>query len=170
MRVVPAEPNDLPAVRDAYADARAIQEQQGAILWPEFTDDSIRAEIADGRVMRVMDGEALVGVFTVAYQDDAIWGELERGHHIYLHRIARAANYPGRGLIAAVLAWARAHCHALGRAGMRMDTWAANDALVAFYERQGFHVVSKRRIGIEPRLPPHYHNGEFTLLEAAVVD
>ncbi|MFL5576801.1 MAG: hypothetical protein ACJ79S_12610, partial [Gemmatimonadaceae bacterium] len=54
---------------------------------------------------------------------------------------------------------------ALGRAGLRMDTWASNEALVAFYERQGFRVVGRRRIGVEPRLPAHYHGNEFTLLE-----
>ena len=165
MRVEHATAADLPAVRAAYADARAIQRAQGAILWPEFGDASILAELEAGRLYRVMDGEALVGVFSVAWEDGAIWGDLERGEHIYLHRIARAATYPGRGLIGAVLAWARAQCRALGRAGLRMDTWASNEALVAFYERQGFRVVGRRRIGVEPRLPPHYHGNEFTLLE-----
>src|SRR5688572_15636958 len=107
MRVEPAAPDDLSAVRAAYADAREIQQEQGAILWPEFPDASILAEVEAGRLFRVVDGDALVGVFSVAYEDEAIWGEHERGAHIYLHRIARAATYPGRGLIGAVLAWAR---------------------------------------------------------------
>lgn len=166
MRVEPATPDDLPAVHAAYADARALQRERGANLWPQFPDAFILAEIEAGRLFRVMDGTALVGVFSVAYEDAAIWDEDERGEHIYLHRLARAATYPGRGLLDAVLAWARAHCRALGRAGLRMDTWASNAALVAFYERQGFRVVGRRRIGIDPRLPAHYHGKEFTLLEA----
>lgn len=165
IRVEAATVSDLPAIRAAYAGARLIQRDQGAILWPEFPDESIVAEVEAGRLFRVMDGDALVGVFTVAHEDEAIWGEHERGEHLYLHRIARAATYPGRGLIGAVLGWARAQCRALGRAGLRMDTWASNEALVAFYERQGFRVVGRRRIGVEPRLPAHYHGNEFTLLE-----
>lgn len=165
MRIEPTTHSDLPDIRAAYAHARAFQREQGAILWPEFSNESIVAEIEGGRLLRVMDGDALVGVFSVAYEDDAIWGEHERGEYVYLHRIARAATYPGRGLITAVLGWARAHCRALGRAGLRMDTWASNETLVAFYERQGFRVVGRRRIGIEPRLPAHYHGNEFTLLE-----
>lgn len=165
MRVEPAALSDLPAIRAAYADARRIQRELNAILWPEFPDEAIVAEVEAGRLFRVMDGDALVGVFSVAYEDEAIWGELERGEHIYLHRIARASTYRGRGLIEAVLAWARPHCRALGRAGLRMDTWASNEALVSFYERHGFRVVGRRRIGMEARLPPHYHGGEFTLLE-----
>jgi GNAT superfamily N-acetyltransferase len=165
MRVEPATAEDLPAVRVAYADARAIQRAQGGTLWPEFPDASILTEIAAHRLFRVMDGGALAGVFSVAYQDEAIWGEHERGEHVYLHRIARAATWPGCGLLGAVLEWARAHCRALGRAGLRMDTWASNDALVAFYQRQGFRMVGRRRIGNEPRLPAHYDGIEVTLLE-----
>ncbi len=168
MHVENATRHDLPAVRAAYAHARAIQGEQGAILWPEFTDAAILAEIDSGRLLRVMNDDALVGVFSVAYEDAAIWGERERGQHIYLHRIARAATYPGRGLIDAVLAWARERCRALGRAGLRMDTWASNEALVSFYERKGFQIVGRQRIGIDQRLPAHYHGGEFTLLEAEV--
>jgi ribosomal protein S18 acetylase RimI-like enzyme len=165
MRIESATISDLPAIRAAYADARRIQREQGTTLWPEFPDESIVAELDSHRLFRVTDGDVLVGVFSVAYEDAAIWGEYERGEHIYLHRIARAAAYPGRGLVGAVLGWARARCRALGRAGLRMDTWAGNEALVAFYERQGFRVVGRRRIGTEPRLPPHYHGNEFTLLE-----
>lgn len=165
MRVEPASASDLAAAREAYAHARAIQREQGATLWPVFPDASIVAEIEGGRLYRVTDGDALAGVFSLAYDDAAIWGARERGAHLYLHRIARAASYDGRGLVAAVLDWAEAHCRALGRAGLRMDTWASNEALVAYYARFGFRLVERVRIGAEPRLPPHYHNAEFALLE-----
>ena len=168
MRVELATLEDLPAVRSVYADARDIQRRQGAILWPEFSDAAIAAEIEAARLLRVVDHDSLVGVFSVAYDDAAIWGDLECGEHIYLHRIARASSYPGRGLLDAVLSWARAHCRSLGRSGLRMDTWASNESLVAFYERQGFRVVGRRRIGSDARLPLHYHGGEFTLLEERV--
>ena len=115
-----------------------------------------------------MDGQTVAGVFSLAFEDAAIWGDLERGEHLYLHRIARASAYPGRGLLGGVLAWARAHCRVLGRAGLRMDTWASNEALVAFYERQGFRVVGRRRIDPGSPLPPHYHGNDFTLLEEPV--
>ena len=41
----------------------------------------------------------------------------------------------------------------------------AHARVIQFYERQGFRVVGRRRIGVEPRLPPHHHGNEFTLLE-----
>lgn len=167
MRVESATLSDLPAVRAVYADATEIQRQQGAILWPEFPRQLTITEIEMGRLFRVMDGDALAGVFSVAYDDEAIWGEHECGEHIYLHRIARAVTYPGRGIMGPILEWAWAECRRLGRAGLRIDTWASNQALIDFYERQGFHLIGVRRIGIEPRLPPHYQGEELALLEAA---
>jgi predicted N-acetyltransferase YhbS len=64
-----------------------------------------------------------------------------------------------------VLDWARAHCAALDRAGIRMDTWADNAGLIAYYQRFGFVLVARTRLGADPRLPPHYHGNEFALLE-----
>jgi ribosomal protein S18 acetylase RimI-like enzyme len=65
----------------------------------------------------------------------------------------------------AILAWAGEQCRALGRTELRMDTWASNTALIAFYERRGFRLVGQRRIGVDQRLPPHYHGNQFALLE-----
>jgi ribosomal protein S18 acetylase RimI-like enzyme len=166
MRVEPAAPDHLPAIRAAYADARAIQREQGGEIWPEFPDGAILAETEAGCLLRVLEGDTLVGVFSVVYEDPAIWGEHERGTHIYLHRIARAATYSGPGLLDAVLAWARGQCRALGRAGLRMDTWASNAPLVAYYQRRGFHLVGRRRLAADPRLPAHYHGLEVALLES----
>lgn len=165
MQVQPATPTDLAVVRSAYAAGRRLQHEQGAVVWPEFPDDAILAEIQTGQLLRVVDADAVVGVFSVAYEDPAIWGEQERGVHIYLHRIARATETPVRGLLEAVLAWAQAECRALGRAGLRMDTWASNAALVGYYQRFGFQLVARRRIGSDPRLPTHYHGIELALLE-----
>lgn len=165
MHVERATRADLDAIREAYEHARAIQRARAAEAWPEFTNVSILAEIDSGRLLRVMHDGALVGVFSVAYDDAAIWSERERGEHVYLHRIARAASATVSGIVDAALEWARAHCRELGRVGLRMDTWASNRALIAYYEARGFRVVAHRRIEVDPRLPPHYYHREFTLLE-----
>lgn len=165
MRIEPATAEHLPSIRAAYADARAIQQAQGGEVWLEFPDAAILAEIAAGHLFRVLDGDVLAGVFTVAYEDPIIWGDRERGAHIYLHRIARAARYPGRGLLDKVLAWARDECRSLGREGLRIDTWASNGALIAYYESKGFTLVGHRRTPADPRLPAHYHGTELALLQ-----
>ena len=165
MQVQPAAPADLHAIRAAYDAGRKMQREQRSVVWPEFTDNAILAEIEAGRLLRVMDGDTLAGVFSVAYEDSAIWGEMERGAHIYLHRITRSADYRGRGLVSAVLEWAAVRCTELGRAGLRMDTWASNEALLKYYGHLGFQLVGRRRIAPDTRLAAHYHGIELALLE-----
>jgi ribosomal protein S18 acetylase RimI-like enzyme len=165
MKIERATAVDLPSIRAAYDDGRAIQRGQGAPVWPQFADAAILDEIDAGRLYRVLDAGSLAGVFSVAYDDAAIWAERERGAHIYLHRIARAAGHRGRGLVRAALAWARAQCESLGREGLRMDTWASNAALIAYYQQLGFALVGHRTVPADARLPAHYHGLELALLE-----
>src|SRR5690349_12986664 len=54
MRIAPATAKHLPAIRAAYADARAIQRSQGAEVWLEFPDAAILAEINAGHLFRVL--------------------------------------------------------------------------------------------------------------------
>lgn len=170
MRVEPATLVDLPAVRAAYAHGRESQRALGAPEWPEFSDEAIAAEITVGRVMRVEDAGRLAGVFSMLEADPVLWGDLERGAHLYLHRIARTAGCRTPGLVAAIVEWAMAQCRVRGRAGVRMDTWASNEALISYYERLGFHRVGRRRIPPDARVPPHYHGLELALLERRLAD
>jgi GNAT superfamily N-acetyltransferase len=167
-RIEPATANDILQIRAAYANGRETQRRVGSPVWPEFADEAILQEIGGGCLFRVIDDQKIAGVFSVAHEDPAIWGELERGAHVYLHRIARAADWNGRGLMDVILSWAVSECHSLGRAGIRVDTWASNAELIAFYQRRGFTLVGNRQIGVDSRLPPHYHHSEFALLECAV--
>lgn len=168
MRIARATAADIPEIRAAYANGRETQRRVGSPVWPEFTDDAILQEINAGRLFFVTDDEAIAGVFSVAHEDRAIWGELEHGAHVYLHRIARAADWNGRGLMDVILNWAAVECHSLRRAGIRIDTWASNAELIVFYQRRGFTLVGLRHIGVDFRLPPHYHHNELALLERPV--
>jgi GNAT superfamily N-acetyltransferase len=166
VKVEPATAGDLPMIRVAYGNGRALQRETGSSVWPEFSDAAILREVERGDLFRVIDADgAVAGVFTVAHEDPAIWGDLERGSHIYLHRIARAPDWPGRGLMEPILSWTVDRCRLLGREGIRIDTWGENTPLISFYESRGFILVQRRRIGVDPRLPLHYHGGEFALLE-----
>jgi hypothetical protein len=165
LRVEQASPSDLAFARAAYDRAQATQQKLGVPTWPGFSDESILAEIREGRLFRIMDGSALAGVFTVAYEDDAIWGELERGAHIYLHRIARTEHRAASPLMQTIVSWSLAQCEAMGREGLRVDTWAENPAIIAYYRTMGFELIETRRMTADARLSPHYHGLELALLE-----
>lgn len=165
MQIELATPVDLAEIQGVYAHGRAVQRAQQSIVWPEFPDSVILAEMKAGNLFRILTDAGLAGIFSVAYEDAAIWGPLERGAHIYLHRIARAPGAASGGLIDAVLSWTESKCAQLGREGLRLDTWASNAALIAFYERRGFRLVAERTLSADPQLAAHYHGNTFALLE-----
>ncbi len=165
MNVEPASIDDLPQIQEAYAEGRRKQQKQGTLVWPEFSDESLLAEVRERKLFRVMDDGAMVGTFAIAYQDPAVWGDRERDAHVYLHRIARCPTELRHGLLQVVVDWACAHCRELRREGIRMDTAAASSQLVAYYERAGFVVVGRRVIGDDPTLPAHYYGTEIALFE-----
>jgi len=49
LQVEPATTADLTAIRAAYAQARAIQREQGSTVWPEFSDAAILGEVVGHR-------------------------------------------------------------------------------------------------------------------------
>jgi hypothetical protein len=165
MNVEPASIGDLSRIQAAYAEGRRTQRERGTLVWPEFSDASLLAEIRARRLFRVMDNGAMIGTFAIAYEDRAVWGDRERGAHVYLHRIARSPSGTSRGLLDSVVAWACAHSRELECEGIRMDTAAASSQLVAYYERAGFVVVGRQVIGPDPTLPSHYHGTEVALFE-----
>jgi ribosomal protein S18 acetylase RimI-like enzyme len=160
-----AERSDLAQIQAIYAYARTMQTSRGAEAWPEFSAQSILDEIDEDRLLCVETADGLAGVFSIAYADLALWGDRERNEHVYLHRAAKSANVRLEGLVDIALAWAAEHCRAHGRSGLRMDTWASNTTLIAFYESRGFHVVDRIHVGHDARLPPQYQENDFVLLE-----
>ena len=165
MNIEPASIGDLSRIQEAYAEGRRIQTERGTLVWPEFSDALLTAEVRERKLLRVMDNDAMVGTFAIAYEDQAVWGDRERGAHVYLHRIARSPSPASRGLLHRVVDWARSHSRQLQREGIRMDMAAASSQLVAYYERAGFVVVGRHVIGPDPDLPAHYHGTEVVLLE-----
>lgn len=167
MNVEPASIGDLPRIQEAYAEGRRRQQACGTLVWPEFSEASLVAEVRARKLFRVMDNDVMMGTFAVAYKDQAVWGERERGAHVYLHRIARSPAGTSRGLLPAVIEWACAHSRDLQREGIRLDTAAASSQLVAYYEQAGLVVVGRHVIGPDPTLPTHYHGTEVALFEMA---
>lgn len=145
---------------------RNTQRTQRSVVWPVFTDDAITREIETGALFKVVDGATAAGIFSMITEDPLIWGDAERGEHLYLHRIARATAAGSRGLLDVILDWARQRCRNEGRTGLRMDTWAESSALIAYYATKGFRFVGTRRLPDDPRLASHYHGLELALLEA----
>lgn len=93
---------------------------------------------------------ALVGVLAVSecIPEYAV-SEWERrpAPACYLEAFTTKREYEGRGIGSALLKWAEQYALTRGVEQLRLDCWADNAALCAYYERQGFAPCGDFRVG-----------------------
>lgn len=166
MTIIRSDPSRLARFEDLWRQAAVFQQQIGVPAWTAFPATFIEADMADSRhFMGVRDDGACTGYFSVAWRDEAIWLDRDRDDAIYIHRMCGNQKTRGDRFAAHVFDWALRFATGAGRGFVRMDTWAENDRLIAYYERCGFVRVGTRTIGEEPRLPPHYQGISLALFE-----
>jgi ribosomal protein S18 acetylase RimI-like enzyme len=159
---------DLDTIFQLYDIAIAHQKAVSNMHWLPFDRELVAQEIAEGRQWKIeLDGQVAC-VFVVAYQDPAIWGEKDRDPSIYLHRIVTHSDFRGRNFVGAILEWSKEHGKALGKAYVRLDTWAENLKLKEIYERNGFQFLGVVTPSDLSALPSHYSGIRLSIFQAEV--
>jgi len=157
---------DIPVVEKIYAEARAYQLQQTGHGWPVFSPSFIEKEIIEKRHFKVVDEEdRIAGVFSIVNAEPVIWGDAEGKEAIYLHRMATLDKYRGKSIAKKIVEWAAIEAWESKKKFIRIDTWADNEALTAYYQHLGFKFVKKTILPPESDLPEHYYNIEVNLFE-----
>src|SRR5262249_23142753 len=129
--------------------------QTGRPLWKagELSPERIRADVASGQFFlaecREEGSAAAQAAGTVKFQlDDLLfWPDFPESTSAYIHRLAVARRFAGRGVSTAILEWAAELTRTLGRSFLRLDCDAARPALRSVYERFGFNHHSDRQVG-----------------------
>jgi ribosomal protein S18 acetylase RimI-like enzyme len=169
IRIIRSDPSHLPAFDALWQQAAVFQARIGAPAWTAFPGAIIAADMAEARhFMGERTDGVCAGFFSMVWRDEAIWQERDRDDAVYIHRMCGNPETRGDRFAAHVFAWALRFARATDRACVRMDTWAENARLIAYYERCGFVRVGTRTIGDEPRLPPHYQGISLALFENPV--
>ena len=111
----------------------------GMPLWgPEETsyDDLVRVTQAGELVMGRIAGEAAACMY-LHHEDQIFWPQAAPGEAYYVHRLAVARKFAGRGLAHAMLRWAEEETLTQGRAFLRLDC-EPRPKLLALYRDAGF--------------------------------
>lgn len=168
LRIGNSLPADLEQVFRLFDAAIAYQEKNGYELWPRFSESLILEEISEKRHWKVLEGDVIVGIFSVMYKDPVIWLERDEDPAVYLHRIAVNPDFKGRGLMPVIREWAKQHALQQGKSFVRMDTWGHNENLRAYYERCGFDYLGKQRLPETDHGPAHYGGSFLSLFQLRV--
>ncbi len=140
VRVDAADEASLAAFVAVHEEAAAWLWERGIRQWRpgEFTVEALHRLLASGgEVYLARRDGAPAGGFTLQWEDAAVWGA-QPPDAGYLHALCVRRADARQVLGAALLDHASQHVAATGRSWLRLDCWAGNAALRAYYEGQGF--------------------------------
>ncbi|MBK7290104.1 MAG: GNAT family N-acetyltransferase [Chitinophagaceae bacterium] len=156
---------DLPLIYQLFDEAIAFQKENNFIGWQTYDKAFIQDDINKGLLYKIVAENNIVGIFTVYYSDLLIWRQMEKQDAIYLHRIVLNRKFKNIKIFKEVLDWATRQCHRLHLKYIRMDTWAGNAKLIAYYQSFGFRFIENFTTSATEKLPLQHRNLNVALLQ-----
>jgi GNAT superfamily N-acetyltransferase len=134
-----AQANDLAAVLAVFEDVRAWMISRGTNTWRPIAHwrDLIAQKIARQAVYLAWLNGEVVGTITLDWEADELWDSAPT-QAAYLAHFATCRARAGTGIGAQMLRWAEIEARQAGKSYLRLDCWAENRALCAYYESAGF--------------------------------
>jgi predicted GNAT family N-acyltransferase len=168
VEIVNTTTEDWEEVLRLFDHAMQLQGKNGYHVWKMLDTGALRQEIEQGCQYKVVRGTDVLCVFSIQYTDPFIWRERDQNDAVYLHRIVTNPLFKGQRQFEKVLSWTRQLAQGHSRPFIRMDTWADNKQLVAYYASFGFEVVEHYLTPNIPELLVQNRGLDLALLELAV--
>lgn len=168
MHIQPATIADLPRIVELYEEAIAFQRAHGYPHWNALDLAVIEADIAAGAQYALARDGQIAGIFSFcppSPMDDALWQGLQPHAARYINRIIVGRCWQGRALFAPMLAWCEAEVRRLQLDRLRLDTWADNSRLLAYYASFGFVALGARTASDGQDLSPQYRGVRLVIME-----
>lgn len=138
-----AQPSEAVEVVALLVEAARWLQSRGIAQWGWMLEPeqqrALAAEVAAGATYLAWREGRPVGTVRLLLEpgewDHGLWGAAAAEPAAYVHRLAVARSEAGRGLGAALLAWAEAEARRQGKGYLRLDCLGANGPLNAYYRR-----------------------------------
>jgi ribosomal protein S18 acetylase RimI-like enzyme len=156
---------DLPVIYEMFEQAIAFQKKNNYIGWQDYDKAFIRSDVENQLLFKITNGEDVICIFCICFTDLLIWRDKEQGNAIYLHRIVLNQHFKGEKVFKKVLDWAIPFATEKKLKYIRMDTWADNAKIIAYYESYGFKFIENYTTPGTEALPVQHRNLNVALLE-----
>ena len=166
--IILSDKSNFNVFKSYWNSALLYQKSNSLPVWPSFPDEIILGEMINGRHYTVCSSDNIIGYFSLTFNDGIIWGELDDGSSIYIHRMVVNPSAKGNKMAKCVLEWALKYAKALNKTYVRMDTWAKNKILIDYYKECGYSFLALKQLGVVSSLPAHYNNLELALFQNCV--
>jgi GNAT superfamily N-acetyltransferase len=138
VNVRPARHEDATTVAELLDEATRWVHELGYEQWPlPFPHEELAAAIDRAEVFVVEDEGDAVATVTLLRDDAMYWGE-RPADALYVHKLAVRRDRSGRGIGAAIVAWANAEAVEARRSFLRLDCLRDNPGIRDYYEHLGF--------------------------------
>ena len=164
-RIINSSRADLETIFMLYDEAVAYQKTKFDKHWLAFDRAMVIKEIDEKRQWKIMEGDEVVCIFAITYEDPYIWHEYNDDPAIYIHRIVTSPLYHGRQYVKLIIEWAKEHAIEHHLKYIRMDTWGDNQKLIDYYVRCGFTFLGTVTPIATGQLPKHYSAIFLSLFE-----
>ncbi|WP_200911850.1 GNAT family N-acetyltransferase [Pedobacter sp. Hv1] len=159
---------DINTIFEFYDMAIAHQKKVFNKHWQGFSLELVTQEVEENRQYKILVGGEAACIFAVTFNDPQIWEEKDQQPSIYIHRIVTHPNFRGYGFVNQIIDWAKDYAKANAIEYIRMDTWADNAKLLAYYTGCGFAHVGSIQIATNSGLPKHYEGISLNLFEIKI--
>ena len=141
----------IPEVHALIVEAAQWLIAKGEPLWgePETSGEELARVARAGELVTGRMGTELCACMYLHNEDPVFWPEAAPGEALYIHRLAVARRFGGRGFSYALLDWAAHEARSTGRNFLRLDC-EPRPKLLALYRDAGFLAVDATpiRVGI----------------------
>jgi ribosomal protein S18 acetylase RimI-like enzyme len=165
MDIINAAITDIETIFDLYHKAIEFQRTVSDKSWLGFDRGAVAAEIAEGRLWKIVEDGDTACIFSITYEDPILWGERSHESAMYIHRIVTNPSFRGRGYVRTITNWSLEHARSLDLRFVRMDTWGDNRKLIDYYRDCGFRFLGLTTAKESPSIPKHYRGIELSLFE-----
>jgi len=164
-----ATADDLPIIYHLFDEAIRFQKANSYIGWSSYDKEFIQADIQNSLLLKIVNENEIVCIFSICFTDELIWREKETGDAIYLHRVVVNRKFTGGQLFNKVLDWTVQFAKTSNLNYIRMDTWAENEKIIAYYKSYGFSFVENYTTSGTEDLPVQHRNLHVSLLEKKII-
>lgn len=163
--ITPASVHDLPAIYHLFDEAIRFQKENNYIGWKQYDQAFIQADVNNKLLLKITSDQQIAGIFSICFSDELIWRDREKGDALYLHRIVLNRAFKGEKIFGKVLEWAIQFAAETQLAYIRMDTWADNEKIIAYYKSYGFEFIENYTTPGTDSLPVQHRNLHVALLQ-----
>lgn len=128
-----------------------------------YDKEILQKDIDNQLQYKIVAADEIACIFSLCYAEPILWREKERGDAIYINRIV--VNPKGQKQFEKILNWVIAHAKKNNFKYIRMDTWADNPNIVAYYKSFGFKLLENYTTPNTAELPIQKRNMALALLE-----